>query len=156
MIIGLGSSHGDDQVGWMAVDRLRPRLPAGVAAVKATGGLALLESLAGQDEVIIVDAAAPGGRPGAITWLEWPCPELVERRPWSTHGPGLVEALHLAETLGSIPRRVTIATVEAAGIVPGTPLGPAAETGLDRLVEAVLGYLATAGLNPPPSAAGSG
>ena len=32
LIVGLGSPHGDDQLGWVAIDRLRPRLPAGISA----------------------------------------------------------------------------------------------------------------------------
>ena len=38
LIVGLGSPHGDDQLGWVAVDRLRPRLPAGISAHKVRGG----------------------------------------------------------------------------------------------------------------------
>ena len=29
LIVGLGSPHGDDQLGWVAIDLLQPRLPAG-------------------------------------------------------------------------------------------------------------------------------
>ena len=32
LIVGLGSPHGDDQLGWVAIDRLRPLLPAGISA----------------------------------------------------------------------------------------------------------------------------
>ena len=32
LIVGLGSPHGDDRLGWVAVDRLRLRLPAGISA----------------------------------------------------------------------------------------------------------------------------
>src|SRR5262249_29959088 len=85
LVIGLGSPHGDDQLGWVAVDRLRALLPAATPVVKATGGLALLETLAGQEEVLIIDAAAPAGCPGAIRWLEWPCADLIGLRPLSTH-----------------------------------------------------------------------
>jgi hydrogenase maturation protease len=141
-LIGLGSPYGDDQLGWIAVDRLGPRLPSGVFAVKAASGFDLLEALAGQVDVVIVDAAAPAGRPGTIRSFAWPFGELAERAPWSTHGPGLVEALRLAEALGLLPRRVSVATVEVEAqtreTAPGLPLSPAAERGLDLLVESIL------------------
>ena len=93
VIVGLGSPHGDDQLGWVAIDRLRPRLPAGIAAHKVRGGIELLECLEGQDAAVVIDAAAPAGRPGTIRSFAWPSPELAGCAPWSTHGLGLVEAL---------------------------------------------------------------
>ena len=41
LIVGLGSPHGDDQLGWVAIDRLRPRLPASIFTQKVRGGLEL-------------------------------------------------------------------------------------------------------------------
>jgi len=137
-IVGLGSPHGDDQLGWMAVDRLRLRLPAGVCAVKAASGVELLEFLVGQEDILIVDAAAPACRPGTIRSFIWPCAGLAAHLPWSTHGLGVVEALQLAQTLGRIPTQVVIATVEAHTTTPGLPLSPAAARGLDDLVESIL------------------
>jgi hydrogenase maturation protease len=144
-LIGLGSPHGDDQLGWIAVDRLRPLLPEGVEAVKAAGGLDVLGLLTGREDVVIMDSSTPAGRPGTLRWFAWPCSDLAERAPWSTHGPGLVEALRLAEVLGLLPIRVSIATVEAETREgpPGTPLSAAAARGLDGLVEGILGHLGT-------------
>jgi hydrogenase maturation protease len=137
-IVGLGSRHGDDQIGWIAIDRLRLHLPAGVSAVKAASGVELLEFLVGQEDIIIVDAAAPARHPGTVRSFVWPCADLAAHVPWSTHGLGLVEALQLAQTLGRMPGQVTIATVEAHTTAPGLPLSPAATRGLDDLVESIL------------------
>lgn len=137
-IVGLGSPHGDDQLGWIAVDYLRLCLPAGVSAVKAASGVELLEFLVGQEDIIIVDAAAPASRPGSIRFFVWPSADLAAHLPWSTHGLGLVEALQLAQTLGRTPGQVVIATVEAQNTAPGSPLSPAAARGLDDLVESIL------------------
>ena len=46
--------------------------------------------------------------------------ELAHCTPWTTHGFGLVEALQLAETLGHLPRRVSIYTIEAQDVSPCT------------------------------------
>jgi hypothetical protein len=46
VIVGLGGPHGDDQLGWAAIDRLRSWMPDHIAAHKADGGIELLELLA--------------------------------------------------------------------------------------------------------------
>jgi hydrogenase maturation protease len=138
LILGLGSPHGDDQLGWIAVDRLRPRLPTGISAHKVQGGLELLECLEGQDAAVVIDAAAPAGRPGTIRSFAWPCPELTEWTPWSTHGLGLVQAFHLAEVLGRLPRRVTLYTVEAQATAPGAPLSLQVSQPLNTVVATIL------------------
>ncbi len=138
LIVGLGSPHGDDQLGWVAIDLIRPRLPAGVSAQKIRGGLDLLECLEGHDTVVIVDASAPAGRPGLIRSFAWPCPELPELAPWSTHGLELVEALQLAETLGLLPRNLVIYTIEARDISPLAALGDDIARQAEGLVETIL------------------
>jgi hydrogenase maturation protease len=138
LIVGLGSPHGDDQLGWVAVDRLRPRLPAGIISAKVPGGLELLEALEGHETVIVIDAVAPAGRPGTIRSFAWPSAELGHNTPRSTHGLGLVQALHLAETLGCLPGFVRIYTLEARDITPVAQLSEDVAQRLDAVVEAVL------------------
>jgi len=138
LVVGLGSPHGDDQLGWVVVDRLRPRLPAGITADKVHGGLELLECLEGHEAAVVIDAAAPAGRPGTIRSFAWPSTKLAHCGPWSTHGLGLVQALQLAETLGRLPQRVNIYTIEAQDTSPGAPLSGNVAQRLDAVVEAVL------------------
>lgn len=137
-ILGLGSPHGDDQLGWVAVDRLRPLLPQGIVAAKVSGGPGLLECLVGQDNLVIVDALAPAGRPGSYRSFTWPCEEFTECTAWSSHGLGVVEALRFAEVLGSLPRRVSIETVEAESTMAGAGLSRLVSRGLDELIAVLL------------------
>lgn len=135
-IVGVGSPHGDDQVGWLAIDRLRPDLPTDVRAVKVSGGADILELLTdGHDEVVIIDAAAPAGCPGLFRSFQWTGRTPGGCAPSGTHGLGLVEALHLAEALGRLPRIVLIATVEAGSTAPGASLSESAKHGLHSLVD---------------------
>jgi hydrogenase maturation protease len=138
VVVGIGSPHGDDQLGWVAIDRLSAGLPEGVIARKARDGIELLEHLDGHDRAILIDAAAPAGRPGTVRSFVWPAVELAEYAPFCTHGLGLVDALRLAETLGRLPPRVTIHTVEAADTLPNAPLGECAAQAVDEVVAAVL------------------
>ena len=78
----------------------------------------------GAGAAVVIDAAAPAGRPGTIRSFAWPCPELAAVLPWSTHGLGLVEALQLAESLGRIPRKVFIYTIEAGRVSADGPTEP--------------------------------
>jgi hydrogenase maturation protease len=112
-------------------------LPAGIVLHKVRGGIELLECLDGQDTSILIDAAAPSGRPGAIRTFVWPCPDLATVRPVSSHGLGLVEALQLAESLGRIPKKVLIYTIEARTIAPDAPPSPEVVAQLDTVLAAV-------------------
>jgi hydrogenase maturation protease len=139
LILGLGSPHGDDQLGWVAIDRMRPRLPAGTYAHKIRGGFDLIEYLEGHDTAVVIDAASPAGRPGSIRSFTWPCPELVHCILLSSHGLGLVEAIQLTEALGRLPQHLKIYTIEARDTSPGAPLDDEIARQLDVLVEYVFG-----------------
>jgi hydrogenase maturation protease len=141
VLVGLGSPHGDDQVGWLAVDRARSRLPADVSVYKVGGGIELVNLLEGYEEAIVVDAAEPAGQPGRLRFFDWPCPDLAELRPLSTHGLGLAEAIQLAETLQVVPSRVHIVTLEAQAAEPGTPLSETAARALSAVVDAIVAFV---------------
>ena len=67
--------------------------------------------------------------------------ELASYSHTSTHGLGLVDALRLAGSLGLLPRRVVIYTIEAIEMHPGASISADVDRGLDLLVETVLGWL---------------
>ena len=141
LIVGLGSPHGDDQIGWSAIDLLLPRLPAEISAVKLRGPIELLECLNGHDAAIVIDAATPSGRPGLIRSFIWPDPELAECPFLSSHGLGLVEALQLAQVLGRLPRSMIVHTIEAADISPGAAMSDDVAQQLGVLVESIFADL---------------
>jgi hydrogenase maturation protease len=142
-IAGLGSPHGDDQLGWAAVERIRLMLGESIATHKVGGGAGLIDLFEESDDVIIIDAAAPAGCPGRLTRFEWPCDAVHEADLVSTHGLDLVAALRLAERLGVLPRRVRIFAIEAFEVAPGHPLSPAAERGLEEAVAEILREIGT-------------
>ncbi len=111
-------------------------------------GIELLECLDGQEAGILIDAAAPAGRPGMVRTFVWPSPELAAVLPWSTHGLGLVDALHLAESLGRIPRKLLVYTIEASDISPGATPSSEVISQLDAVLEAVSRQAAIEVSNP--------
>ncbi|MGE3804964.1 MAG: hydrogenase maturation protease [Gemmataceae bacterium] len=136
-VIGIGSAHGDDAAGFAAIDRLRELgdWPADISFHTVAGGAGLLDLLDGQGSVVLIDALAPGGNPGAIVRLDWPDPRLQSLRSGSTHQVTPSEALELATTLRLLPTQVVVWGIEAHQASPGAELSPAVRAGLSELIE---------------------
>lgn len=120
LFVGLGSFHGDDQLGWQLADQMEKLqlLPVRQAAVPPD----LLLWLDGIDELFICDACQGNGAVGTIhRWeyceqakeIEEILPGVVSLRSTSSHHLGLAPVLQLASQLGILPRRVILWAVEA-------------------------------------------
>lgn len=141
-LIGIGSPHGDDAVGWQLVDRLQGR--AGVVAeCLALGPGQLLDAVRDCGRAIVIDGCASGRTPGTITRLVWPDPRIAAAGPRSTHGLGVAELLQLAATLGWLPPQVVLFGVEVGDCRPGGTLSPAVAAALPELERQVLAELST-------------
>jgi hydrogenase maturation protease len=138
LVLGIGSPHGDDRIGWLAVEKIRRRSPVPVVAHTVSGGIELLEHLSDCEAAFVIDAAYPAGTPGAMQSVVWPHVAIAGTPLLSTHGLSLFEALRLAEILGSLPRHVSIHTVEALCTSPGDSLSGEVARQLEPLVDAVL------------------
>lgn len=136
-VLGVGSSHGDDAAGWRVVEMLRqrPGLSARLAIVEPSQ---LLDHLSGCRRLILVDACRAGGCPGTVVRLQWPDPRLRSQRRQSSHGLDVGDALALAETLGWLPPRVVVWSVEASRCEPVQDLTPEVRHALPELERQVL------------------
>jgi hydrogenase maturation protease len=134
-LIGIGSPHGDDAVGWEVVRRLQSRLSNknGIHLHRLHGGNGLLHLLDGTRSLLLIDAAITGSRPGTIHRWTWPDERLAIQPPGSTHGLGLAETLRLAETLGLLPPTVAIIAIEGRENAPGTDLEPVIASLVEQL-----------------------
>lgn len=148
-IIGVGNPLlADDGLGIVAAERLAALdWPAGVEVLDGgTGGLTLLDLLAGARGVILVDAVAMGAAPGTLR--RFTCEELAdlpaESPGLSLHGGGLSEVLALARELGSLPPLVLFG-VEPATVELQLGLSPAVAAGLNELLAAVVKEVARSG-----------
>lgn len=129
-VLGIGSPSGDDQAGWLVVDVLRGY---GIDAGKLDRpGATLVSVLADVEHVILVDAMQGGGGPGQI--------RRFERHDWrgyrqglSSHGFGVLDALSLAEALGSLPPRLELYGIEIGSADPGTAAGEAVQAAAQKL-----------------------
>lgn len=135
LVIGIGNRwRGDDGAGPEVAARVAKLALADVDVIVEDEPLALLDHLAGYAEVIVVDAARPGGHAGRV--YVWPVgSEPLPRDPHvgGSHGLGVVDAVELARAIGRLPRRLTLVGIEARTFEPGSLSAQV----VDRLGEAV-------------------
>lgn len=118
-VFALGSSHGDDQIGWLLADLMEKDPVFSVSVKKLGSPWELLEHLESRQTAVIVDACCSGRSPGTILRLEPDqLDELVSTQP-TTHGGNLREILQLAEALERLPSKVIVVAVEANHCQPG-------------------------------------
>ncbi len=145
LILGLGNPIlTDDGVGIhvvrAAAAHVQPDGP--VLAEASVGGLRLLDTLAGYERVILVDAIqTPGGQPGDL-YLLHPNDLRASLHSGSTHDLSLPGALALGRQLGLVlptDEALTIVAVETEDVLTfGESCTPAVEAAIPRAVEMVL------------------
>ena len=140
-MIGIGNpQRGDDGTGNRALAALAADPPPGSELVEAPGDmLALFERWAEADEVILIDAMAPGEAPGRIVRIDAGRAALKPALEnfASSHVFNLAEAIELARALGRLPRRLIVFGIEGATFTPGAALSDAVAAALPELVRQV-------------------
>ena len=146
-IIGLGNSIlTDDGVGIYAAREVGRRLAEAVPGAcvdiveSEVAGFALMELMAGWDQVILIDSIQFDGlQPGTVVRIE---PEDLHTslRLRSVHDINLPTALELGHRLGlDMPAKLTIFGIQAKdALTLGESLTDAAERGLNEAVDLVL------------------
>jgi hydrogenase maturation protease len=134
----LGSRYrGDDAVGPLVADRLRA---AGATVLDCDDEpTRLLDSWAGLDLVVVVDAISSGSAAGTVHRFDpgdAPLPHDLGLA--STHAFSVPEALELGRALGRAPHRVLVVGVEGTAFGMGDPVTPAVEAALDGVAAEVL------------------
>jgi hydrogenase maturation protease len=134
-VFGLGNEwRCDDGVGIEVARRVGGRVLEGEP-------IALVDALADEEHVVVVDAVSSGAEPGTIFRFEAgdePLPAPLFGAS-STHALGLAEAVELARSLGRLPRRVLVYGVEGESFGFGQGLSAPVAEAADRLTEEVRG-----------------
>jgi len=115
LVVGVGSAHGDDQIGWLVAKELMRRSIRDCRVRVAATPLEILNWLEDCTHLHVIDACHGTDPPGTIYRLPWPCSEM-ELGEWSgTHDFDLTSVLGLAQQLEQLPSRVVVWGVEMTG-----------------------------------------
>ncbi|MCH9653687.1 MAG: hydrogenase maturation protease [Planctomycetes bacterium] len=137
LIAGIGSPHGDDQVGWETVKQIQNMGSDLVSTHLARTPDDLLDCMEGFRLLVICDACQGAGDVGSSHHWEWPCNQL-ESINWSgTHNVSLPAVLALAEQLGRLPAAVHIWGVEVEQVLPGHPMSERVLAGAASVAQAI-------------------
>ncbi len=121
LVVGLGSHHGDDQAGWLVLDRLRERNFPAARLTRILHPVDLLDVSDPQQSLILCDACRGSGAPGDVSHCRWPSDHFIITRHSGSHDLSLREVLELGQQLGRLPQIVEIWTIEGAVWSPGSP-----------------------------------
>jgi len=150
VLIGIGNPYRrDDGVGPALIEALETAGLPGVRLVTADGEpAALIDAWQDADLAVVVDAVLTDApQPGRVHRTVWSAgrppadrvlaPAGPGRGAASTHGPGVPDAVRLAEVLGRCPGRLVVFAVEAADLGFGPGLSAAVAASLPQLTRAV-------------------
>jgi len=141
-VIGVGSPFGDDRFGWVAAALLKTQLPACASRVPVEVHVLdrpvarLINALEGASGVVLLDAVHSGAFPGTLHRID--AADLdTDASPVSSHDLGVVAALQLARTLGTLPAHMTIFGLEADLAHEGEDLSAAMHANLEQVTREV-------------------
>jgi hydrogenase maturation protease len=161
LIVGIGSPHGDDQIGWRVANTLRFAVSPANEVREASTPSQLLDWLDGVDRLIVCDACqvrrrGPDDSSGdALRVHRWQRPTLQVSmlRSAGSHSFGLPQVLQLAERLGSLPQEVIVFGIEGRQFDAFASLSQDTESLIATAVQAIadepgVGPVPTDRLNP--------
>jgi len=121
LIVGFGSYHADDQIGWMVVDQLQSldTISSTVSFLKIAGNAMAWLSLVEVDtQLIFIDAVLSEKAPGFIHHQEFTTDLPLTPSSFSSHGLGLVESLKLAQSLNLLNKPSIFYGIEIDTVAP--------------------------------------
>jgi hydrogenase maturation protease len=138
-VVGCGNPWAsDDGAGIEVVRRLRASGRSECELLELPqAGVELMETLAGAQTVVYIDAVSSGAPAGTIHLVHLPA-ENIEPRALgsvSSHGWGLAEILRLMTTLGRPAPRMALVGIEIESAAPGAARSPAVEEAVRIIVE---------------------
>ncbi len=157
LFVGVGSPHGDDQVGWLVARALADMSPKNCEVRWVRSPNELLEPLTDRARLIVCDACRGTATVGTIhRWL-WPTNELQQMRWSGTHDVTLPGALALAAQLNWLPPQVIIWAIDVGQTTPATTITPSLNESIHKVVARIAAELACddhgQAISPPRSSA---
>ena len=146
MVIGIGSSHGDDQIGWKVIDELASREIGGLTLKKLATPFELIDEIDRANEVHIVDAVTCASE--KVTRARYGDHQnnavFAETKNQGTHDFGLLRSLELAESLGKPTDHITLWLGTGETFEPLTAMSKQATDSISECVSKILREIADA------------
>ena len=142
LVVGIGSDHGDDRVGWHVAKQLAQRSAGALSLRLARVPADLLDWLADVERLLVCDAFCAERPTPSIQHWRWPAETLRRAPRRTTHGFELPDVLDLAQRLGQLPACVDIWGIHIESAAPGEGLSARAETAIVRAVARIEADLA--------------
>ena len=143
-VIGIGSAHGDDQIGWYLIDQLEQRGVAETIQFEKViaPAVSLLNSLQRYEKVILIDAGEIGLEAGEFSVIYDGRALLSDECNTadvqiSSHHIGVTETWALAKQLGLTMPQVSLFVIQ---IQQTETMAPISASILDRLPELLQGF----------------
>jgi hydrogenase maturation protease len=137
-IIGIGSPHGDDQVGWLIAEELQHQKIDGLIVHKAQLPLDILDHVEGVEWLGICDACQGLGCDGKWQQWTWPDPNIAQQKFAGSHDISLTGTLELAARLKRLPTTVTIWGVEISRCAPESEVSPSVLAAISQITDAMV------------------
>ena len=135
-VIGIGSPHGDDQIGWAAIDHLRDLNTAKLLTI--SDPIDMLNHLSGVKRLLLIDGCRSRQPVGSVVRVAWSDADERNRPQWqSSHRISVVETLRLAKVLNRLPTEVIIYGIEIAECEPQSDMCEIVKSALPSLVATI-------------------
>jgi hydrogenase maturation protease len=110
LFVGIGSPHGDDQIGWLVARHVAKRSGDELVARCAQSPAEILDLLDSQTvgRLEVCDAVRCAAPTGSVFCWSWPDAQIAREQFYGSHDLSLPAALELAEALGRLPCEVRI------------------------------------------------
>ena len=144
VVIGIGNRfRRDDGSALLVIDALAGRVPATTVLMESDGEPArLIDSWADAPLAIVVETVRQGGRPGAVSNLDWASHEARSSSgERGSHGLGILEAIALGRAVGRMPRQLLVVGIEPEDLGWGEGLSDAVARGIKVATDLVLDSL---------------
>jgi len=137
LVVGLGSHHGDDQAGWLVIDRLLDRGYPSDQLIRVRHPADLLDALDARQTLVVCDACVGSGSPGTIRRWQWPTEQIVYARPTGSHDLSLGDVLELGRSVQVCPDTAEVWTVEGSNWSPGASVSAKIEAAANDVAAAI-------------------
>ena len=144
-VLGIGSPHGDDQIGWVLVDELQKLSPhPDMYWEKVSAPVSsLVNQLSAYDYILAIDAAEIARAPGESVLIQNAAGALEQQESLvSSHSMGLLESWQLARALNMKLPTISLFLVQMEQSEPMKPISASLETKIPDMLEELASVLA--------------